>query len=96
MNTKDSIENEPLLRENPGRFVMFPIQYNDIWTMYKKHEASFWTAEELDLAQDLRDWETLSNNEKHFIKHVLAFFAASDGIVLENLATRFFTEIKHS
>ena len=94
MNTKDSIENEPLLRENPGRFVMFPIQYNDIWTMYKKHEASFWTAEELDLAQDLRDWETLSNNEKHFIKHVLAFFAASDGIVLENLATRFFTEIQ--
>ena len=62
--------------------------------MYKKHEASFWTAEELDLAQDLRDWETLSNNEKHFIKHVLAFFAASDGIVLENLATRFFTEIQ--
>ena len=94
MNTKDNIENEPLLRENPSRFVMFPIQYNDIWTMYKKHEASFWTAEELDLAQDMRDWEKLTPSEKHFIKHVLAFFAGSDGIVLENLATRFFTEVQ--
>ena len=94
MNSKDITETEPLLRENPHRFVMFPIQYNDIWTMYKKHEASFWTAEELDLAQDLRDWERLTSNEKHFIKHVLAFFAASDGIVLENLATRFFNEVQ--
>ena len=94
MNTKENIENEPLLRENPNRFVMFPIQYNDIWTMYKKHEASFWTAEELDLAQDMRDWERLKDDEKHFIKHVLAFFAGSDGIVLENLASRFFTEVQ--
>jgi ribonucleotide reductase beta subunit family protein with ferritin-like domain len=94
MNTKDSIESEPILRENPGRFVMFPIQYSDIWTMYKKHEASFWTAEELDLAQDLRDWEKLTDNERHFIKYVLAFFAASDGIVLENLATKFFCEVQ--
>lgn len=94
MNIKDNIESEPLLRENPNRFVMFPIQYNDIWTMYKKHEASFWTAEELDLAQDMRDWERLSSNEQHFIKHVLAFFAGSDGIVLENLATRFFNEVQ--
>jgi ribonucleotide reductase beta subunit family protein with ferritin-like domain len=94
MNTKEDIEAEPLLRENPNRFVMFPIQYNDIWTMYKKHEASFWTAEELDLAQDLRDWDLLTANEKHFIKHVLAFFAGSDGIVLENLATRFFNEVQ--
>ena len=94
MNTKDNNESEPLLRENPNRFVMFPIQYNDIWTMYKKHEASFWTAEELDLAQDLRDWERLTTNEQHFIKHVLAFFAGSDGIVLENLATRFFNEVQ--
>ncbi|OMJ91576.1 hypothetical protein SteCoe_5830 [Stentor coeruleus] len=94
MNTKDSIELEPILRENPNRFVMFPIQYSDIWTMYKKHEASFWTAEELDLAQDLRDWEKLTDNERHFIKYVLAFFAASDGIVLENLATKFFCEVQ--
>lgn len=94
MASKDMYENEPLLRENPNRFVMFPIHYNDIWTMYKKQEASFWTAEELDLAQDLRDWEKLTSNEKHFIKRVLAFFAGSDGIVLENLATRFFNEVQ--
>lgn len=94
MNPKDLQQSEPLLRENPNRFVMFPIQYNDIWTMYKKQEASFWTAEELDLAQDMRDWEKLTDNEKHFIKKVLAFFAASDGIVLENLATRFFNEVQ--
>lgn len=94
MNIKELTENEPLLRENPNRFVMFPIQYNDIWTMYKKHEASFWTAEELDLAHDMRDWERLTSDEKHFIKHVLAFFAGSDGIVLENLATRFFNEVQ--
>lgn len=85
---------EPLLTENPQRFVMFPIQYHDIWTMYKKHVASFWTAEELDISQDIRDWETLSENEKHFIKYILAFFAASDGIVLENLANRFFKDIQ--
>ena len=85
---------EPLLRTNPGRYVMFPIQYRDIWLMYKKHEASFWTAEELDLAQDLRDWERLTADEQHFVKYVLAFFAASDGIVLENLAQRFMTEVQ--
>ena len=62
---------------------MFPIQYPDVWEMYKKHEASFWTAEEIDLSQDLTDWDTLSESEQHFIKHVLAFFAASDGIVLD-------------
>ncbi|CAG9310283.1 unnamed protein product [Blepharisma stoltei] len=85
---------EPLLTENPQRFVMFPIHYHDIWTMYKKHVASFWTAEELDISQDLRDWERLNDNERHFIKYVLAFFAASDGIVLENLANRFFNDIQ--
>jgi len=85
---------EPLLAENPGRFVMFPIQYHAIWEMYKKHEASFWTAEEIDFAQDRKDWGTLNENEQHFIKMVLAFFAASDGIVLENLATRFMQEIQ--
>ena len=85
---------EPLLRENKDRFVILPIKYPDIWEMYKKHEASFWTAEEIDLYQDLKDWESLSKNEKHFISHVLAFFAASDGIVNENLATNFLEEIQ--
>ena len=84
---------EPLLEENPNRFVILPIRYNDIWKMYKDQMACFWTAEEIDLAQDLKDWQKLTKNEQHFIKHVLAFFAASDGIVLENLAQRFMTEI---
>merc|ERR1719433_1569879 len=73
---------------------MFPIQHPDIWEMYKKHEASFWTAEEIDLSSDNKDWERLSSSERHFVKHVLAFFAASDGIVLENLAAQFSTEIQ--
>lgn len=73
---------------------MFPIQYPQIWEMYKKAEASFWTAEEVDLSSDLRHWETLTPDEKHFITHVLAFFAASDGIVLENLAGRFMKEVQ--
>ena len=85
---------EPILMENDQRFVLFPLKYHDMWNMYKKHMASFWTAEEIDLEQDLRDWEEkLNKNEKHFIKYVLAFFAASDGIVLENLAQKFCTEI---
>jgi len=86
---------EPLLKENPGRFVLFPIQHKDIWQMYKKAEASFWTAEEIDLANDLHDWEKLTTNERHFVSHVLAFFAASDGIVNENLAQNFATEIQN-
>merc|ERR1711871_549939 len=86
-------KQDPLLRENPGRWVMFPIQYPEIWEMYKKHEASFWTAEEIDLSQDLRDWEKLNDSE-HFIKHILAFFAASDGIVLENLSGAFSVEVQ--
>jgi len=85
---------EPLLEENPNRFVILPIRFNDIWKMYKEQMACFWTAEEIDLAQDLKDWQNLTDNERHFIKHVLAFFAASDGIVLENLAQRFMTEIQ--
>lgn len=85
---------DPLLAPNTDRFVLFPIQHSDIWEMYKKAEASFWTAEEIDLAGDHRDWEKLSENERHFIKHVLAFFAASDGIVNENLGARFFSEIQ--
>jgi len=87
-------ESDPLLMENPHRWVMFPIQYPEVWEMYKKHEASFWTAEEIDLSQDLKDWDTLSESEQHFIKHVLAFFAASDGIVLENLGSQFATEVQ--
>jgi ribonucleoside-diphosphate reductase subunit M2 len=87
-------QSEPLLTENPQRFVLFPIKHDDVWEMYKKAEASFWTAEEIDLGQDLHDWETLTEDEKHFLKMVLAFFAASDGIVLENLAQRFMTEIQ--
>jgi len=91
---KELEKSDPLLKENPRRWVMFPIQYNEIWEMYKKHEASFWTAEEVDLSQDSKDWEKLTDAEQHFVKHVLAFFAASDGIVLENLASRFSTEIQ--
>lgn len=85
---------EPLLKENKRRFVMFPIQYHDIWQMYKKAEASFWTAEEVDLAKDLADWEKLSDGERHFVSHVLAFFAASDGVVNENLCERFSSEVQ--
>jgi ribonucleoside-diphosphate reductase beta chain len=87
---------EPLLLENKDRFVLFPISHNDIWQMYKKAEASFWTAEEIDLSADLTDWENkLTKDEKHFIKHVLAFFAASDGIVNENLAVNFLNEAQY-
>lgn len=85
---------EPLLKENPNRFVLFPIQHDNVWQMYKKAEASFWTAEEIDLTQDLKDWENLNDGERHFISHVLAFFAASDGIVNENLAVNFMNEVQ--
>jgi ribonucleoside-diphosphate reductase beta chain len=88
---------EPILKENPNRFVLFPIQHADIWEMYKKQEASIWTAEELDLSPDLVDWENkLNDNERFFIKHVLAFFAASDGIVNENLAENFLSEVQYT
>jgi len=79
---------------NDARFVMFPLKYHDMWKMYKQAEASFWTAEEVDLSGDLKHWESLTDDERHFVKHVLAFFAASDGIVLENLAGRFMTEVQ--
>jgi len=85
---------EPLLKDNPQRFVIFPIQFHDIWQMYKKAEASFWTVEEVDLSKDMTDWERLTDNERHFISHVLAFFAASDGIVNENLVERFSQEVQ--
>jgi ribonucleoside-diphosphate reductase beta chain len=85
---------EKLLEDNKDRFVLFPINYAEIWKMYKTHVASFWTAEEVDLHADLKDWERLSDDEKHFVKHVLAFFAASDGIVNENLAVNFMREVQ--
>lgn len=85
---------EILLQENKERFVLLPIKYPEIWKMYKKHEASFWTAEEIDLSPDLKDWERINSDEQHFIKHVLAFFAASDGIVNENLAVNFMKEVQ--
>ncbi len=86
--------HEPLLAENPNRFVLFPIKHDDIWQMYKQAEASFWTAEEIDLSNDMKDWEAMSDNERHFVKHVLAFFAASDGIVNENLVVNFMKEVQ--
>lgn len=87
---------EPILQENKDRFVLFPIRHQKIWEMYKQAEASFWTAEEIDLAPDLVDWEKkLNDNERYFIKHVLAFFAASDGIVNENLAVNFMSEVQY-
>jgi len=90
-------QNEPILEENKDRFVLFPIKHDDIWKFYKKAEASFWTAEEIDLAQDLVDWENkLNDDERYFVKHVLAFFAASDGIVNENLAENFVAEVQYT
>jgi ribonucleoside-diphosphate reductase beta chain len=88
---------EPILQENKNRFVIFPIKHHDIWEWYKKMEASFWTAEEIDLSQDLNDWNNkLNDDEKYFIKHILAFFAASDGIVNENLAENFVNEVQYA
>ncbi|MEE1884943.1 ribonucleoside-diphosphate reductase small subunit [Pedobacter flavus] len=87
-------EDELLLKENKDRFVLLPIKYPEIWEMYKKSEASFWTAEEIDLSDDLKHWENLNSGEKHFISHILAFFAASDGIVNENLAVNFMSEVQ--
>jgi len=96
LDTKITVE-EPILKENPNRFVLFPIEHSDIWEMYKKQEASIWTAEELDLSPDLVDWESkLNDDERFFIKHVLAFFAASDGIVNENLAENFLSEVQYT
>lgn len=93
---KTSLPVEPILQESKDRFVIFPIKHKEIWAMYKKAEASFWTAEEIDLQQDMNDWENkLTKDERHFIKHVLAFFAASDGIVNENLAINFLNEVQY-
>jgi len=91
------MQQEPILQSDKNRYVIFPIQHTDIWEWYKKQEASFWTAEEIDLHQDVIDWENrLNDKEKYFIKHILAFFAASDGIVNENLAENFVNEVQYS
>lgn len=87
---------EPLLAPDDNRFVMFPIKHNDVWEMYKKQVDCFWRAEEIDLSKDLANWESLNADEKHFVSMILAFFAASDGIVLENLASRFMNEVQVS
>jgi ribonucleoside-diphosphate reductase subunit M2 len=86
--------HEPMLMDNEDRFCLFPIKEHEVWKMYKQAEASFWSAEEIDLSMDYKDWQTLTENEQHFISHVLAFFAASDGIVLENLGLRFMKEVQ--
>jgi len=92
-----SVTVEPILAENKDRFVIFPIQHNDLWDWYKKQEACIWTAEEIDLHEDLTDWKNkLNDDERYFIKHILAFFAASDGIVNENLAENFVNEVQYS
>jgi len=85
---------EPLLTDNEDRFVIFPIKHDDLWKKYKNHIAVFWTPEEIDLSKDMKDWEKLNDNERHFIKNILGFFAGSDGIVMENLATRFTREVQ--
>ena len=90
------INSEPLLVEDDNRFVMFPIQHQDIWDMYKRQVECFWRAEEIDFSKDMKSWETLNNDEQYFIKMILAFFAASDGIVLENLGMRFMSEVQVS
>jgi len=93
--SQESFAPDPLLAENPDRFVLFPIKYSTIWDWYKKSVASFWTVEEVDLTQDMNDWDQkLNDGERHFIKHVLAFFAASDGIVNENLVLNFMREVQ--
>lgn len=92
----NNLQEEPILKENKDRFVLFPIRQHEIWKYYKQAEASFWTAEEIDLSQDGKDWEAMNEGERHFIKHVLAFFAASDGIVNENLAEHFVSEVQYT
>lgn len=87
---------EPILKENSDRFVLFPIEHNDIWEFYEKQESALWIAKEVDLSDDIKDWESLSDKERFFLKNVLAFFAASDGIVNENLAENFMREVQYT
>ncbi|KAI3636003.1 hypothetical protein MIR68_005884 [Amoeboaphelidium protococcarum] len=93
-NKNMSVQDEPILTPNPNRFVLFPIKYHEVWQMYKKAEASFWTAEEVDLSKDIHDWEGLTEDERWFVSHILAFFSSSDGIVNENLVERFSQEVQ--
>ena len=93
--TQEIDKQEAILKPNPHRFVMYPIQYADIWNFYKKHFSTLWSAEEIDLSDDIRDWESLNINERTFIKNILAFFAASDGIVNENIAENFLREVQY-
>ena len=96
LNFKDYIDEfEPMLVENPNRFTIFPIKHTNLWDLYKKAQMSNWTAEEIDLSSDMTDWEAMSDNERHFIKHILAFFAASDGIVFENISVNFAREVQY-
>lgn len=94
MDSND-VGGEPILQPNPERFVIFPIQHEDIWKFYKQHQSAFWIAEEVDLTDDVRDWEELSENERFFLKQVLSFFSASDGIVNENIAENFVREVQY-
>ena len=96
MSQLTAVAEEAILIEDPHRFVLFPIKHHDIWQFYKNHVASFWTAEEIDLSADQKDWEGLTDGERHFVSHVLAFFAASDGIVNENLAVNFLSEVQYA
>lgn len=97
IESKDHVGSfvEPILREDPNRFVLFPLKHPDTWAIYKKAESAFWTAEEVDLGEDMKDFESLTDNEQHFVLHVLAFFAASDGIVNENLVMNFANEVQY-
>jgi len=96
MESTEQTNNDPLLTADDNRFVMFPIRYDDVWQMYKRQVDCFWRAEEVDLSKDLNDWNNLNDDERKFIKMVLAFFAASDGLVLENLAVRFMGDVQLS
>jgi len=89
-------KKDPILDPNPNRFTIFPIRYANLWTLYKKSQMSNWTAEEIDFSKDMADWNSLSSDEKHFIKSILAFFASSDGIVFENISINFSTEVQLS
>ena len=93
MNKNNDLD-ETILKKNNNRFVLFPIEYDDMYQLYKKAESSFWTTNEIYLSKDLNDWDKLTDDERHFIKNVIGFFAGSDGIIMENLATRFMREIQ--
>ena len=88
------MSDEPILRDSPGRYTLFPIQYDDIYQMYKRQVDSFWRPEEVDLSRDLNDWARLTDDERHFISMTLAFFAGSDGLVMENISLRFLNDVK--